>query len=441
MRIKSTPNPLFRLFAFAATVFGSSLGFGQTTDLRIDFSGPQPQFVQVGSFFSIQGTISFDANGTTPVPAGETVIATVEFRDPSGIIISTHTQTWNGFPENNNPGNLDNDPTTVQQVLFQVPWSEDNKWDAGPDNLPGTVDDNKWTVVARVSGAPLESDLTDNEVSHQFSLTIPNLAMSGDLAISATDPTSGALGSNFYPNSEITVSGNVQNSSLARTQEGIIVPITVRLIDEASGNVVDEEITVIPDPNQSPVSIAGNQIVPFTVDNLHIPEDADFDANYTVEVVVDEQPNPAIPSPGIMPEGIEDHVVDPTDNRAQGSVNITRGSSTLTVDPDSFRGDIGSYSGLDPIRIAFSVRNVGPVAVQPTENYTARVMLSEDDTSSNDDFILREFDLGGTALGTNLLPNETIGLDWVQQLPDNLEGDYYLVVNLQDKFLRDCQYG
>ena len=70
MRIKSTPNPLFRLFAFAATVFGSSLGFGQTTDLRIDFSGPQPQFVQVGSFFSIQGTISFDANGTTPVPAG-----------------------------------------------------------------------------------------------------------------------------------------------------------------------------------------------------------------------------------------------------------------------------------------------------------------------------------------------------------------------------------
>ena len=31
-----------------------------------------------------------------------------------------------------------------------------------------------------------------------------------------------------------------------------------------------------------------------------------------------------------------------------------------------------------------------------------------------DDFILREFDLGGNALGRNLMPNETILLDWVQ---------------------------
>ena len=27
-------------------------------------------------------------------------------------------------------------------------------------------------------------------------------------------------------------------------------------------------------------------------------------------------------------------------------------------------------------------------------------------------------------------PNETISLDWVQQLPDNLEGDYYLLFNI-----------
>ncbi len=47
-----------------------------------------------------------------------------------------------------------------------------------------------------------------------------------------------------------------------------------------------------------------------------------------------------------------------------------------------------------------------------------------------DDFILREFDLGGNALGRNLMPNETILLDWVQQLPDNLEGDFYLILRI-----------
>ena len=33
-------------------------------------------------------------------------------------------------------------------------------------------------------------------------------------------------------------------------------------------------------------------------------------------------------------------------------------------------------------------------------------------------------------MGANLLPNETVSFDWIQQMPDNLEGDYYLVVNI-----------
>ena len=81
----------------------SSLGFSQTTDLRIDFSGPQPDFVQVGAFFAIQATVSFDVNGTNPVPAGETVIANIEFRDPSGLILASHIQQWNGFPKMEDP--------------------------------------------------------------------------------------------------------------------------------------------------------------------------------------------------------------------------------------------------------------------------------------------------------------------------------------------------
>ena len=115
--------------------------------------------------------------------------------------------------------------------------------------------------------------------------------------------------------------------------------------------------------------------------------------------------------------------------RASESFTVSSGTALLSVDQDSFKGDVGSFSGLDPVRIAFAIKNTGPVSIQPNDNFTVRVALSEDDSFSNADFILREFDLGGSAMGANLLPNESIGLDWVQ-MPDNFEGDYYLVVNI-----------
>ena len=72
--------------------------YGQT-DLRIDFTGVQPTQVSVGSSFAITAAISLDANGTTPVPAGEVITAVLELRSPDGMIVATHTETWNGFPK------------------------------------------------------------------------------------------------------------------------------------------------------------------------------------------------------------------------------------------------------------------------------------------------------------------------------------------------------
>ena len=40
--------------------------------------------------------------------------------------------------------------------------------------------------------------------------------------------------------------------------------------------------------------------------------------------------------------------------------------------------------------------------------------------------------MGGDALGAQLLPNETVQLDWIQQMPDNLEGDYYLLLHIEE---------
>ena len=84
------------------------------------------------------------------------------------------------------------------------------------------------------------------------------------------------------------------------------------------------------------------------------------------------------------------------------------------------------------VRLSFTVRNEGTVAIANTDDFTVQALLSEDDSYSTSDFILREFDFGGNALGTNLLPNETVSLDWIQQMPDNFEGDYYLLIRIID---------
>ena len=85
---------------------------------------------------------------------------------------------------------------------------------------------------------------------------------------------------------------------------------------------------------------------------------------------------------------------------------------------------------MDPVRLSFAVRNEGTRSIFADESFTVQVLLSKDDSNSSDDFILREFDLGGNALGENLMPNETVSFDWIQQMPDNYEGDYYLLVRL-----------
>ena len=152
----------------------------------------------------------------------------------------------------------------------------------------------------------------------------------------------------------------------------------------------------------------------YVIPNLKLPADAV--GTYTVQVNVD---------PADLATGQIIQEMDGINNNHQLiTFTVGQGTPNLQVNANSFDGDIGIFRGLDPIRIAFSIRNTGNVPVGTTHDFTARVALSKNDTFSNDDFILREFDLGGNALGANLRSNETIRLDWVQQLPDNFEGDY-----------------
>ena len=77
-------------------------------------------------------------------------------------------------------------------------------------------------------------------------------------------------------------------------------------------------------------------------------------------------------------------------------------------------------------------RNEGTGAVVAGDNFDLTVALSQDIQFDATDYILRQVNMGGGAnsLGLGLLPNETVTVDWVQMLPDNFEGDYYILTTI-----------
>ena len=402
---KLTKLLLFSVLSFFC--LGQKSG-AQVTDLSIEFTGTQPAEVLVGSSFAITGRVfHVDAN-STDVPAGETVIATVELKDPDGQIISTHIQTWSGFKQSTPNPELNNDNVaTAKQIIFSMPWSQAQKW----------TEDALWSVTIRVQGAALENNPANNQATHTFSLVIPNLQVTS-LSTQFND---------YLPGSDIYPAVVVRNDSAVRTQEGVFFPLVVRLLE--NGIIVDEESVVLPfaDGGLNPSIEAESDTGEITMPPLRLPADANPNSTWMVEAVVD----PSFIAPEhIIHETIED--AEGSDNRMEIPITIDPGNVILTVDQDSFFGDIGTFNGLDPVRISFSIRHTGTTLL--SGEFTARVLLSEDDSfTDNDDFILREFNVGQSGLGANLKPNETIHLDWIQQLPDNLEGDYYLGVTIANQ--------
>ena len=230
----------------------------------------------------------------------------------------------------------------------------------------------------------------------------------------------------------MVVSATVTNQSSVQTQNGVFFPVEARLfegrITAATGpidrNILDRERLIIPFADQGITpTLLPNDSISLNLPPLRLPADAD--GNYTIQVIVD--PSDMQPLGSIVAESEED-----TDNHLLINFSITQGVPTLQVNPNSFTGEVGTFRGLEPVRIGFTVRNNSNFAIETNDNYTARVVLSLNDTFNTEDFILREFDLGGDALGAQLLPNETVQLDWIQQMPDNLEGDYYLLLHIEE---------
>ena len=116
-------------------------------------------------------------------------------------------------------------------------------------------------------------------------------------------------------------------------------------------------------------------------------------------------------------------------------VNDTNVIPVLKYIEGSYSGEQGTFRGLDPVYLSFAIRNSGNRPVASGDQISAKILLSKDLNEDASDFILREFELGGSktgGIGEGLLAGETINLTWFQQMPDNFEGDYYLIMSIDN---------
>ena len=177
---------IFRIIAslFFATIVQAQDG-QNFADLGIRFvpqlpeSPEPPLWVKINQIFGVQAEVYLDANSST-IPAGETVTAEATLVDPDGIIIQTHTQTFNGFNEDTDGTIYTHNPP--KQLLLQIPWSQASKW----------TSDANWTVVLRVTATSVETDIQDNIRSRKVNVLMPDLDLSIN-SVTATDPITMAL--------------------------------------------------------------------------------------------------------------------------------------------------------------------------------------------------------------------------------------------------------
>jgi len=286
-------------------------------DLGIRFISSPPPAVKINQVFGIQAEVYLDSN-TSTVPAGEVVTAEVTLVDPSGIVIQTHNQTWNGFNEDTDGAILNE----AGQLLLQVPWSQANKW----------TEDARWKIVLRLTASAVESDLSDNLVEEEFPILLPDLDLSID-GVTATDPLSGSQSENFVPNTNYTVKGTVYNKGDVMTQPSVRTSIVARLrkLNEIAqgryslGEIMDEESIVFPAVDDPLLYLPAKGSTNFEINNLYLPADATGKFVVTVEV------NPSdIPAGRIMYEmdyatNVIVHPSIPIDSNEDGEIDYYEG--------------------------------------------------------------------------------------------------------------------
>jgi hypothetical protein len=387
---------------------------GNPVDLGIRVTSEPPETVKINGSFGISVEVYLEENSST-VPTGDTLTATVSLFDPDNIQISQYQKTFsNGF-DFSTDGALSRGfggYYVPGVIYFHIPWSQASKWSEGA----------RWKVISQVGLQASESNFDNNIVESNFTLAIPDLEAT-ITNVFAVDPQSGELSSNYVPGTNYSVTGVVRNVGEATTQSGVSIPVRAR-INGASGTL-DEQMIVLPAPGSAVDYLNQNDEWNFEIGRLLLPANHSGDFNITLEVNPNDMTGGAI-----MKESTFNNNSD-VRSLALASSTIASGALLEFVD-GSYAGENGNFRGLEPIFISFAIRNNGSSPVSLNDNISARILVSEDLIADPGDFIIREFNLGGSGIGNGMLASETINLTWFQQLPDNLEGDYYLLIEVNN---------
>lgn len=370
-----------RICFLLGSFFCGAFLHGQTLTVALD---PIDQ-VLVGGSFTVSGSVSHDPN-TPPIPGGTPVSVAIEVRDPSNnaILISPIIQDFGGM----------NGRTLNFSQTFAMPWSEDDKWTAA----------NRWQARAEAS-SPV-SALTF--ATTNFPILIADLGLDVNAPVTAR------------PGDFVNLTGTIRNLAGVQTEPGVFFKI------EASvpGSSFSHSIIFPPSSFEAgdPWPIAANSANTFTIPNVYIPLSTGA-GPININVSVDQ---PSITN------GVSNDIIPEQENQANNTlnhtVNVDVGQANLQSANFLINGGLeGAFQGLDAVRCSVLIRNIGTGQVAAGDDFDYRVLLSNDLTASTDDFLLRQVDLGPNGLGGDLFPNETITLDWVQTLPDNFEGDFYIV--------------
>jgi len=384
-----------------------------------------PDSVKINGVFQVTAEVYLDAN-SSEVPSGEGVQAIIELKDPDGFTIDSMTESWDGFNTQTN-GQIND--------LFQVTWSQATKWSP----------DRQWSIVMRITTtSSVESDQSNNLVTENFTLIFPDLTIQLE-GVTSTNPITGEQTTNFISNTNYRATGQVTNIGNCMTQPGVYIQVIASLVKLNQvdigllqyGDVVDQQIILLPS-TQEHAGLQAGESWTFEIDELFMPADAE--GLYTVVARV----NPFNDMKEVSTNNNSDlHPATTQDDDGDGVIDFItppyieigansedQGLAELNFVANSYDGERGSFRGLEPIFLSFAVRNSGSGTVKSSDNITARILLSEDIQFDDSDFILREFNVGGSGIGLGMVAGETINLTWFQQLPDNFEGDYYILVQI-----------
>ena len=358
---------------------------GQTLpapSLSIEFDN-DIENVDIGGSYTVSGRIIHDVNSSN-ISAGTPINYSIIVTNKNGAEVSK-TQ----FAPNTN--GLSNGESIAFSSTFVMPWSEDDIW-------AGVNDQWRATVLVESPGANGDS---------KFDSFTVNIA---DLSLNILSPATARAGD------YIDITGQIINNSPTAPSEAF----KYFRIDATMPNVASINSTLFPPQSlvDSTITwpIQGSSTLDFTIPNVYIPADQQ-PGDLSITIFADAGNH------------IKESVETVESNQAVHTINIVSGTANI----DAFiQSEItGTFQGLDPVNLRVNIINSGDYQVLNSDTFNLTIALSQDIIFSNDDFVLREINIaGGTnPVGLGLLPNETITFDWVQLLPDNFEGDYYLLVS------------